>query len=144
MSSVANIVLNDAQATPVAHTFIPQGTDSDGRWWYEDQSPTNPIGYNRISLQLVKASVPTAGRQNGSRVNRVKITLHTPVMETIGTADNGIVPPPTIAYIPRVSLEFVMDERTVLQGRKDLTKFTKELMTNSQVTGMVEALQNVY
>lgn len=144
MSAVQNIVLNDAQATPVAHTFIPLGPDQNGAWWYEDQTGLAPIGYNRISLQLVRPTVAPAGTSSGDRTARVKIGLHTPKLETLGTNDNGLTPPPTVAYVPRCVIEFIMSERSALQDRKDLRKYVDFLMAETQVTAMVELLQNVY
>jgi hypothetical protein len=144
MSAVANIVLNDALGSPVAHTFIPLGPDKLGAWWFEDQSPTNAIGYNRISIQLVRAAIASQGTSSLERTNRVKIGLHTPSLETLGTADNGITPPPTVAYVPRMNVEFIMNERATLQQRKDLRKFGQFLLADAQVVAMVEALQGVY
>lgn len=144
MSAVANIVLNDAQATPVAHTFIPLGPDKLGAWWWEDQSPTNAIGYNRISMQLVRSALPNQGANSGERVNRIKVGIHTPVLVTLGTADNGITPPPTVAFVPRCNIEFIMNEGASLQNRKDLRKYADYLLAETQLTAMVESLQNVY
>lgn len=144
MAAVQNIVLNDAQGSPVAHTFIPLGPDKTGAWWYEDQTGTAPIGYNRISLQLIRPSSPAAGSDSGDRTARVKIGLHTPKLETLGTNDSGLTPPPTVAYIPRCNIEFIMSERSALQDRKDLRKYVDFLMAETQVTAMVETLQNVY
>jgi hypothetical protein len=144
MSAVANIVINDAQATPVAHTFIPLGPDKNGVWWFEDQSGTSPIGFNRISLQLTRPQVASAGTASRERVNRVKLGLHTPVLETLGTADNGILPPPTVSYVPRWNCEFIADERGTQQIRKDLRAYALGLLANAQVVAMVETLQGVY
>lgn len=144
MSAVANIVLDDAQATPVAHTFIPLGPDRNGVWWFEDQSGGNVIGYNRISLQLTRSALASAGKSSGERVNRVKIGVHTPKLETLGTSDNGLTPPPTVAYIPRCNIEYIVSERASLQDRKDLRKFAQFINAETQVTAMVETLQNVY
>lgn len=144
MSAVANIVLNDAQGAPVAHTFIPLGPDSKGAWWWEDQSPANAIGYNRISIQLTRSALASQGISSRERVNRVKIGLHIPVLETLGTADNGITPPPTVAYIPRMNIEVIMNERASLQNRKDLRKYGQFLLADAQVVAMIELLQNVF
>lgn len=144
MPAVANIVLNDALATPVAHTFIPLGPDSEGTFWFEDQSPANAIGYNRISLQLVRPALGKQGVNSGQRVNRLKLGLHTPVLETMGTADNGITPPPTLAYIPRCNIEFIMNERASLQNRKDLRKYAQFLLADASVIAMAESLQNLF
>lgn len=144
MSAVANIVLSDAQATPVVHTFIPLGPDRNGVWWFEDQSASNAIGYNRISLALTRAALASQGQSSQERVNRVKLGIHTPVLETLGTADNGITPPPTIAYVPRCNIELIMNERSSLQNRKDLRKYAQFLMAETQVVSMVESLQSVF
>jgi hypothetical protein len=144
MSAVGNIVLNDAQATPVAHTFIPLGPDTNGAWWFEDQTGVSPIGYNRISLQLVRAKIGAPGDNSGNRVSRIKIGIHTPKMETLGTNDAGLTPPNQVAYVPRCNIEYIISDRAILQDRKDLRKYAQFLMAETQVTAMVEALQNVF
>jgi hypothetical protein len=144
MAAVVSIVLNDAQATPVAHTFIPLGPDQTGKWWFEDQTGSSAIGYNRISLELVRAQNPAPGSNAGDRMNRVKIGVHTPKLETLGTNDSGLTPPATVAYIPRVNVEFLLPDRATLQDRKDIRKYCDFLMAEAQVTAMVELLQGVY
>ena len=144
MSAVANIVLNDAQATPVAHTFVPLGPDSSGVWWFEDQTGTASIAYNRISLQLVRPGPAAAGMNSDKRVARVKLGIHTPKVEALGVADSGYTPSPTIAYTPRCNIELIMSERSVLQDRKDLRKYAQFLLAETQVVNMAEALQNVF
>lgn len=144
MSAVTNIVLNDAQATPVAHTFIPLGPDQNGAWWFEDQTGTSPIGYNRISLHLVRPKAAAPGQDAGDRTARIKIGIHTPKLETVATNDAGLTPPPTVAYVPRVNIEFIISERSSLQDRKDLRKYADFLMAEAQLTAMVETLQNIY
>lgn len=144
MSAVTSIVLNDAQGTPVAHTFVPLGPDQNGAWWFEDQSGSSAIGYNRISLQLVRPQAPSAGLDSAKRTSRIKIGVHTPVLETLSTSDSGLTPPPTVAYVPRFTGEFVISERSSLQERKDLRKYVDYLMAEAQLTAMVETLQNIY
>lgn len=144
MAAVANIVLADAQGTPVNHTFIPLGPDPDGVWWYEDQSASTPIGYWKISLQLVRPKSPAPGQSSSNRVSRVKIGFHQPTLETLGTNDAGLTPPPTVSYIERFNGEFILPEQTTLQNRKDIRKMSMNLFADAQVVGMVESLQNVY
>jgi len=144
MSAVASIALFDAQATPVSHTFIPIGPDTNGTWWWEDQSAVSSIGYNRISMFLKRAQNPAPGSNSGSRVNRVSVGVHTPKLETLSNNSAGLTPPPTVAYIPRCNVEFILPDRSVLQDRKDLRKYVDFLMAEAQLTAMVETLQNVY
>jgi len=145
MSAVAAIVLADAQGTPVNHTFTPLGPDANGVWWFEDQSQSTPIGYWRISLQLTRTPPAGNGQASSSnRVNRVKCGLHQPQLETLGTNDAGITPPPTVSYVTRGMTEFILPERNSLQDRKDSRKMLMNLMANTQVVDMVESLQNIY
>jgi len=144
MSAVASIVLNDAQATPVAHTFIPLGPDTKGVWWWEDQTGVSSIGYNRISMQLIRAGNPPAGSNAGERVNRVKLALYTPKLETISNNSAGLIPPPTVAYVVRCNVELILPDRAVLQDRKDMRKYLDFIAAEAQFTNMVENLQNVY
>ena len=144
MSAVANIVLNDAQATPVAHTFVPLGPDQKGVWWFEDQTGASPLGYNRISLSLTRAAVGSTGSKASESTTRIKFSVHTPKLETLGTSDAGLTPPNQVAYVPRFNGEFVISDRAVLQDRKDLRKYVDYLLAETQLTAMVETLQNVY
>lgn len=144
MSAVANIVLNDAQATPVAHTFIPNGPDKNGVWWFEDYNASNAIANNRISIQFIRAPIGSPGQNAGQRTNRVKLVVHTPTLETIGTSDSGITPPPTVAFVPKCTIEFLMSERTSFQARKDLRKYAQFLLADAQIVSIIELLQNIY
>lgn len=141
MATLANIVLADALATPVNHTFIPAGPDSKGVQWLVDQSQANAIGYWRISLEISQPSAPRPGDSSTSRVYRVKIGLHEPVLETNGDSSaSGILPAPTVAYVPRSFVEYVIPERANLTNRKDLWKMTHLLAANSQIQAAVETL----
>jgi len=145
MAAVSNIVLTDAQATPVNHTFIPLGKDAKGVWWFEDQSGDSAIGYNRLSISITRPSQAAVGQvDKGDRVNRVRIGISTPKPETLGTGGNGFVPAPTLAYVERFSAEFILPDRGNLQGRKDLRKYASTLLANTHVVNAVELLQNIY
>lgn len=145
MAQAANIVLADAQATPVNHTFIPLGPDKNGVQWFEDQSQTNAIGYWRISAELKRTMNPAAGASSSNeRVNRIKLALHEPVLETLGTADNGLTPPPTVAFVVRTYIEAVLPERCSLQNRKDIRKMSVGLLADAQIISMIENLIPVY
>lgn len=145
MPAVAAIVLADAQGTPVNHTFTPLGPDANGVWWFEDQSQSTPIGYWRISVQLKRTPPARNGQASSSnRVNRAVLTLHQPTLETLGTNDAGITPPPTVAYVDRVSTEFIFAERNSLQNRKDIRKMGANLLANADIITLIEQLQNYY
>nr|UUW21315.1 MAG: hypothetical protein [Sanya fiers-like virus 21] len=143
--ALANIVLADAQATPVNHTFVPIGTDKDGVIWFEDQSQANAIGFWRISYQLKRPAPAQAGASSAKRTFRAVIGLHEPTLETVSNNTvSGIAPAPTIAYTARSFTEYVMPERSSLQNRKDLRKMTYNLQNESQLVALVETLITPY
>lgn len=145
MSAVAPIVVSDAQATPENHSFIPLGQDTKGVWWFEDQqSGTAPIGWNRMSIAITRPSNPAPGAVSSDRLSRVKLSIHTPVLETLSNNSAGFTPSPTVAYIPRVNVEFLLPDRANGQNRKDLRRYAIGLLGDDQVINAVENLQSVY
>lgn len=144
MPAVANIVLNDAQGTPVAHTFVPLGPDQKEIWWFEDQSGTSAIGNNRLSVSLKRPSVATAGQASTKRFNRVELGIWTPKLETLGTNDAGLTPSPTVAYVPKCMVAYSIEERATLQDRKDLRKYMSQLNDNALITQVIEQLLGFY
>lgn len=145
MTAVANIVLPDALATPVNHTFIPLGPDKQGVWWYEDTSAASSIGTNKISLSITRPIPAAAGQSSAGRVSRVKIGIHTPILETLSSSTiSGIPAAPTLAYVNRANLEYIIPERADMQNRKDLLKYSVGLLANTQVVAMIHDLQNVF
>lgn len=143
--AAANIVLADAQATPVNHTFVPLGPDRDGVFWFEDQSQASPIGYWRISYQLKRPPVGSAGQNSAQRTYRAVVGLHEPILENVtNNTVSGIAPAPTIAYAPRCFTEYVMPERSSTQNRKDLRKMNANLQAESQLISLVESLVTPY
>nr|QDH86648.1 MAG: hypothetical protein H2BulkLitter11460_000003 [Leviviridae sp.] len=137
----SNIVLADAQATPVNHTFVPVGRDKNGVYWFEDQSQANAIGYWKISVDLQKPPVPTAKQSSEGRTVRVRIGLHEPQLETVSNATvSGIAPAPTVSYVLRTFIEAVMPERSTLQNRKDLRKMAAGVLADTQILGVFENL----
>lgn len=137
----SNIVLADALATPVNHTFVPIGRDKNGTFWFEDQSAANAIGYWKISIELSKPGPATAKQSSEGRTIRAKIGLHEPVLETVSNATvSGIAPAPTVSYVPRAFSDYVLPERASLQDRKNLRKMMASLLADSQVVSVVENL----
>lgn len=144
MAAVTSIVLADALATPVNHTFIPLGPDTNGVWWFEDQSQISPVGYWRVSIQLTRAKNPAVGASADDRIARVKVGLHEPSLETMSNNSAGITPSPVVAFIVRNLNEYILPERSSLQNRKDIRKMSQSLLGDPQVVAAIEQLQSVY
>lgn len=139
--ALANIVLADAQATPVNHTFVPVGVDPNGVLWYEDQSAASPIGFWKISFQITRPKPAAPGESSQNRVIRVKVGLHEPILENVTNSTvSGVAPAPTISYVNRSNKEFIFAERSSQQNRKDLRKMDWNLSNEAQYVNMVENL----
>lgn len=137
----SNIVLADALATPVNHTFVPIGRDKNGVFWFEDQSQANAIGFWRVSIELKRPESPNGKASSEGRSFRVKVQLSEPILETVSNSTvSGISPAPQISYTSRAFAEFVMPERASLQNRKDLRKMMANLMAEAQTLSVIENL----
>jgi hypothetical protein len=142
MPQVANVVLNDDESVPVAHTFGPTA-DVDGVQVAHDRSSGVPIGFPVLKRQLKIPSLARAGQNSGNRVYRCKLNLSIPALETLGTADSGLTPPPTKAFDDHVTIEFVTSERSNLQNRKNLLAMSKDLLNHADTTAMVVNQENL-
>lgn len=141
MPQAANIVLADAQGTPVNHTFVPIGKDANGVFWFEDQSQASAIGYWKISVEIRRPPPATPGSSSTDRTHRVRVGLHEPILENVTNSTvSGVAPAPTLSYIPRVFVEYVMPERSALLDRKNLRKMENLLTANAQIIDVVENL----
>lgn len=141
MATATAITLADAQVTPVNHVFNPVGLDPKGVFWFVDPSAANSIGNWRISAEITQPQIANPGESSARRVNRVRIGLHEPVLETVSNSTvSGIAPAPTVAYVPRSFHEFVLPERSALLDRKSLRKMAASLLNDNNIINVVENL----
>lgn len=80
MSALANVVINDRAATPVAHTFIPQGLVGTVATFVESTGS---------SVSDPKLTIKWTESQTGRR--RVTLTLRKPIVQT--QTINGVSTP---------------------------------------------------
>lgn len=114
-------------------------------FWFEDQSQANAIGFWRYSLQLKRPALGGAGANSSSRTYRVVIGMHQPIQETVSNNTvSGIAPAPTISYVSRCFVEFVLPERTSLENRKTIRKMMANALAESQTIAIVENLVTPY
>lgn len=145
MSQLTTVTLTDAQATPVAHNFVPNGRDEKGTFWLIDRSLTNAIGYWKISIEFKEPPPATAGTASKDRSYRVRYGLHEPIMEALSNSTaSGVLPAPTVAYIPRSFMEFILPERSVLLDRQNIRKMSAGLLNDAQLLNIVQLLDRPY
>lgn len=140
MAAIANIVINDGQVAPVAHTFAPAKTSADYAL-LEDRTAGVFIGYNKLTFSLNRPAGPS---QTASRNLKLSIKIDTPKMETVANNSAGITPPPTVSYRPVAELIVTLPERCSLQDRKDLQAFVKNALSNAFVTDAFEKYELPY
>lgn len=137
MAAVGNIVINDGQGTPVAHTFSPTVVQTDVVN-YHDRSGGIVLGYPELSLGQ---KMPANG------VGSIKQTLRisVPTLETVtGSTGEGFAPKPTLAYKERAFVEVYHDPRSSLQERKNLNAYLKNGLANAAWTTLVENFEMPY
>lgn len=131
------IVLTDAAATPVNHSYFPVKSDGDKLSWI-DRTQAIAVGQNRLSLVQRLAS-------KNAETNKLSWRLETPVLaQTSPSTGTGIQPAPTVAYTNLVSLEFVLHQRATLQERKDLLAQVRDLIDEAINTTLVQDLDFIY
>lgn len=131
MSAQANVVINDGQSTPAAHTFVPKGARvmPNGKTIavWKDQSPVNAEGY----LELVESHLDAFA---GQKVEKFRWHIVVPTLHTVGTNDAGITPPATRAYSTEVVIEFFVTKHATQDELKNIVAYAKNFL----------ALQYVY
>lgn len=136
-----NIVIMDAQSTPVSHTFIPTGSAVPNEYIWMDQSQANPLGYWSIKASIRRPSPAQAGTSASGRSFRVRVELAEPVLATLSNSTvSGILPAPTLAYQPRAITEFVIPEEATLLDRQNLSKMIPLLLQQAQIKAIVDSL----
>lgn len=136
MSQVADIILNDGQATPVAHTFNPTRVASN-LVTYHDKSSGVIAGYPQITLGN---RLPTKDNGNYKASARVRV----PVLETAATAASGFTPGPTVAYSLVGNIDLVIPERATLAERQDLQAYMQNLIANAVFADLSESMDLPY
>lgn len=121
MAAQADIVINDGQASPVAHTFSKRGATSVLAT-YKDISGGIPIGYPMITVGFAQ----TGPARDSVWKTDARIVL--PSMEVISGSDGGYTPRPKVAYSHFARIELVSPNRSSLQERKDIVAYAKNLL----------------
>lgn len=142
MATLASITINDGQATPVAHTFVPLGpVGQDATALLLDKTGGIAIGYPKLqySLRAPLNKVNAGLASKADRVYRARIKIDLPTMESTSAATGtGIPPAPTVAYIHTVDCTFTLPERGTLAERKNLRAFIRNFLADTVAANLIE------
>lgn len=132
MATRANIVINDGQATPAAHTYVPVGKPlgTDYEYFVERTSGV-PNAQAEIRLRL-RTPVPNSG--SPYKVDAVILIPETAVVngETVVLSQN------------RVDMTFTLSPKSTSADRADALASAKNLLANTIVTSLVKDLEAIY
>lgn len=127
MAAFADIILNDGQTTPIAHTFKTKTSTGREAVW-EDRAGGVPVGFNVLK----------AVTKDTDSVRRVVFSFDLPILETVSGANpSGFTPAPKVAYYERVNLEFISSQRSATQNRKDMYAFIQNALANATFKAIV-------
>lgn len=129
MPSLANIVINDGETTPVAHTFKPRTVDNGKAVFKEDASI--PLEQNQLVVQLTepaKAGVPYKGR--------VSLMLPHVVTDSSGKK--------VVSYYEAYAVEANTTESTTLQQAKNARVLLANALLNASVAAVLDGREPFY
>lgn len=139
MPNFANIVLNDGQGTPVAHTFAPRKIDNLVAKW-QDLSGGVPVGFPTLRASLRE---PIKGSKD--RNYKAIIDIDLPTLETVSNSTySGVLPAPQKAYANVARIEFLLPERGTSQDRKNVRAYIKNALDHADIKAMIEDLSAVF
>lgn len=135
MGAIASIVVPDAAATPVNHTFVPQKVEGNTARWAEKTTATTPMGYWQLDSTLREPV-------NGGKAFRWTLNLGIPKLKTYTDVNGNLVT--IVDYIHRAQVVLLMPDNGTLQDRKDLRKLLVGLLNDAGSVSQIEALDHVY
>lgn len=132
MSARTNLVINDRAATPVAHTYTPDGDDANGVHVYSEKT-TVPAGNPRFTASIRSS--------NGKFRPTVKITVPITQTQTI----NGVASP-VIVRTAYGEVNFTFDALSSEQERADCVGLLVNSLAASQtqINDMIVKLSDIY
>lgn len=140
MPAFANLVLNDGETTPVAHTFSPARLEANnGRVIavFEDRAGGVIVGYHRVRVET--------SPRNANKMIKVRLVVEYATLETLSNnTSSGINPAPTLAYRTQSSTEFWCHERSAKQERKNTRVLTLSLLNAADIVKVVDDLESIY
>lgn len=132
MSARANLVINDRATTPVAHTYTPDGDDSNGVHVFSEKTSV-PAGNPRY----------TASLRSSNGKFRPSLKLAIPVVQN--QVINGITSP-VVLRTAYAEVNFTFDALSSEQERADLVGLLANSLAASQtqINDMVVKLSDIY
>lgn len=132
MSARTNLVINDRAATPVAHTYSPDGDDANGVHVFSEKTAV-PAGNPRFTARLQYS--------NGRYKPQLRLAI--PVVQT--QTING-VSSPVVVRTAYIEFNANFDSLSTDQERKDAVGLMVNALavSQTQINDMVVGLSDIY
>lgn len=117
ITNMSPLVLADAAATPVYHTFTPASrvAENTARWVDREHNGGVSLGYRTVTYSVKDPS-------SADGVTRQRIALALPLVDfTIANA-------PKLMGVNRVNMEFITSAVASDQDRKDMVEMARSLL----------------
>lgn len=129
MPAIADIIVNDAETTPVAHTFAPVTTNG-GVAKLANRTATTPNGFETLSVEM---AAPGGGRT--AYLHRVG--LNDPVEAVV---DGQTVVVRNSSFEGKLNFSPL----STAQERKNLLKMISNLYAHATIVTMADKLEPIY
>lgn len=132
MSARGNLVINDRATTPVAHTYSPDGDDTNGVHLFSEKVSV-PLGNPRYSIALRKS--------NGKIKPSIKLAI--PIVQT--QTING-VSTPVVVRTAYADCTFTFDGLSSEQERADCVGLLANSLAASQtqINDLIVKVSDIY
>jgi len=128
MAAASNIVINDGQGTPVAHTFTPARKDGFVVEWEERTTSHAASGFYTLSISQTSP-------KSSSPVIRTKVNLAVPI-EVLDSV-TGVYSYPNTA---RLIVEVLEPVGLTAAQRADIYAYTKNLLAHATLQAAIKDL----
>lgn len=132
MAAASDIVVNDGQSTPVAHTFSPARKDG-GLVIYEERTTANsPRGFYTLGVSQTSPKAANA-------VIRTKLSFEVPI-EVHDTNLDVYTYPSSM----RFNIDVLMPKDISTDDRADMAAYIKNILTHATIQALIANLDAPY
>ena len=136
MPLMQDIVLGDmGTGTSINRTFKPYNREIGGKAeWRTDHLAARSANH-RFTIEMKSSS----GAKGSSKDDKIIVSLYVPTMETLGTADNGFLPPATVKEVDWTRCELIFPRDATPARRETVLTYLGQLLNKADV---VDAVKN--
>lgn len=128
MAAAVDLVLNDGQGTPVAHTFSPARKDGVLVEYEERLTAHTPSGFFTIGISQ-------SSLKKNSSVIRMKVSLALPI-EVFDTSTSAYSYP----NVCRFNIDVLIPTTATSSVRNDVAAYAKNLLAHTVIQNMIKNL----